>query len=90
MISTLMGLLQIAAYTGTFLRVLEGLYEPSAKVIDIIMKIAPCAVACLPFNNTALFGVDLLGALAWFILRIRGCSQVLGLITSATEAWPVQ
>jgi len=53
-----------------FLRGLEGLYEISAKLIDLIMKFAPFAVACLLFNNTARFGLDLLGALAWFVLTV--------------------
>lgn len=49
---------------------LQALFEISAKVIDIIMKVAPLAVACLLFNNTARFGLDLLGALAWFVLTV--------------------
>jgi DAACS family dicarboxylate/amino acid:cation (Na+ or H+) symporter len=50
-----------------FLRGLQGLYEISAKVIDLIMKVAPYAVACLLFTNTARFGLDLLVALGWFV-----------------------
>ena len=53
-------------------RVFEALYQISAKVIDIIMKLAPFAVACLLFNNTARFGLDLLVALAWFIATVLG------------------
>jgi DAACS family dicarboxylate/amino acid:cation (Na+ or H+) symporter len=45
--------------TTPFLRVLEGVYEITAKIIEIIMKFAPYAVACLLFNNTARFGLDL-------------------------------
>jgi DAACS family dicarboxylate/amino acid:cation (Na+ or H+) symporter len=56
--------------TGPFLRVLEGLYEITAKVIEMIMKFAPFAVACLLFNNTARFGLDLLQALAWFVVTV--------------------
>lgn len=52
------------------LRGLEALYEITAKIIDIIMKFAPFAVACLLFNNTARFGLDLLQALAWFVLTV--------------------
>ena len=32
------------------------------------MKVAPYAVACLLFNNTARFGLDLLSALGWFVV----------------------
>src|SRR5215216_6080461 len=34
------------------------------------MKFAPYAVACLLFNNTARFGLDLLGALFWFVATV--------------------
>lgn len=56
--------------TEPLLRVLEGVYEITAKIIEIIMKFAPYAVACLLFNNTARFGLDLLQALAWFVLTV--------------------
>ena len=56
--------------TGPVLRVLEGLYEITAKIIEMIMKFAPYAVACLLFNNTARFGLDLLQALAWFVATV--------------------
>src|SRR5689334_2378213 len=56
--------------TAPVLRVLEGLYEITAKIIEIIMKFAPYAVACLLSNNTARFGLDLLQALAWFVLTV--------------------
>ena len=56
--------------TEPILRVLESLYEITAKIIEMIMKFAPIAVACLLFNNTARFGLDLLQALAWFVLTV--------------------
>lgn len=56
--------------TAPVLRVLEGVYEITAKIIEIIMKFAPYAVACLLFNNTARFGLDLLQALAWFVVTV--------------------
>ena len=56
--------------TEPILRVLEGLYEITAKIIEMIMKFAPYAVACLLFNNTARFGLDLLQALAWFVVTV--------------------
>jgi DAACS family dicarboxylate/amino acid:cation (Na+ or H+) symporter len=58
------------AVTAPFLRVLEGLYQITAKIIEMIMKFAPYAVACLLFNNTARFGLDLLQALAWFVVTV--------------------
>ena len=59
-----------AATTAPLLRGLEALYEVTAKIIEIIMKLAPYAVACLLFNNTARFGLDLLQALAWFVITV--------------------
>ena len=61
-----------ANVSAPLLRGLQALYEVSAKIIDIIMKIAPFAVACLLFNNTARFGFTLLGALGWFMLTVLG------------------
>src|SRR6476659_8450332 len=56
--------------TAPLLRGLEALYEITAKIIEMIMKFAPYAVACLLFNNTARFGLDLLQALAWFVVTV--------------------
>jgi DAACS family dicarboxylate/amino acid:cation (Na+ or H+) symporter len=56
--------------TAPLLRGMEALYQITAKIIDIIMKFAPFAVACLLFNNTATFGLDLLKALGWFFLTV--------------------
>jgi DAACS family dicarboxylate/amino acid:cation (Na+ or H+) symporter len=56
--------------TSPLLRVLEGVYEITAKIIEMIMKFAPFAVACLLFNNTARFGLDLLQALGWFMATV--------------------
>lgn len=58
--------------TAPLLQGLQALFEISAKIIDLIMKIAPFAVACLLFNNTARFGLDLLQALGWFMLTVLG------------------
>jgi DAACS family dicarboxylate/amino acid:cation (Na+ or H+) symporter len=49
---------------------MQSLFEISTRIIDIIMKTAPYAVACLLFNNTASFGLDLLQALLWFIVTV--------------------
>jgi len=56
--------------TAGLLAALEGLYAVSAKIIDLVMQVAPYAVACLLFNNTARFGLDLLAALGWFVVTV--------------------
>jgi dicarboxylate/amino acid:cation (Na+ or H+) symporter, DAACS family len=59
-----------AEVAAPVVRVLEGVYAVSAKIVDIIMQIAPYAVACLLFTNVARFGIDLLAALSWFVLTV--------------------
>lgn len=59
-----------AERTAGLLSALEGLYAVSAKIIDLTMRVAPYAVACLLFNNTARFGLDLLAALGWFVVTV--------------------
>ncbi len=54
------------AVAAPLIAALQALFEISCKVIDLIMRLAPYAVACLLFNNTARFGLDLLSALGWF------------------------
>ncbi len=58
------------ATTTPIISVLESLYAITAKIIEMIMKFAPYAVACLLFNNTARFGLDLLQALGWFVITV--------------------
>jgi len=58
------------AVAEPLIKVLETVYAVSAKIVDIIMKFAPYAVACLLFNNMARFGLDLLAALSWFMITV--------------------
>jgi DAACS family dicarboxylate/amino acid:cation (Na+ or H+) symporter len=53
-----------------FVGFMESLFAITSKIIDIIMKFAPYAVACLIFNNIAQFGLDLLRSLAWFVVTV--------------------
>jgi DAACS family dicarboxylate/amino acid:cation (Na+ or H+) symporter len=46
------------------------MFQIAAKIIDIIMKFAPYAVACLLFTTTARFGFDLIRALGWFVVTV--------------------
>ena len=59
-----------APVTKPFVGFMEAVFEITAKIIDMIMKFAPYAVACLLFNNIALFGLDLLQSLAWFVFTV--------------------
>lgn len=53
-----------------FVGLMESIFAITSKIIDIIMKFAPYAVACLIFNNIAQFGLDLLQSLAWFVATV--------------------
>jgi len=65
-----------AEVAAPLIRVLEAVYAVSAKIVDIMMKFAPYAVACLLFNNTARFGLDLLAALSWFVVTVLFLAQL--------------
>ena len=56
--------------SAPFVSVMESLFTITSKIIDIIMKFAPYAVACLLFNNIAVFGIDLLKSLGWFVATV--------------------
>ena len=58
------------AVSGPFVKFNESLFAVTAKVIDMIMKGAPYAVACLLFNNIAQFGFELLFSLGWFVVTV--------------------
>jgi len=58
------------ATSAPLVRALEALFAISSKLIDLIMRIAPFAVACLLFTNTARFGLELLYALGWFVATV--------------------
>lgn len=53
-----------------FVSLMESVFAITTKIIDIIMKFAPYAVACLIFTNIAQFGLDLLQSLAWFVITV--------------------
>lgn len=59
-----------AAVSAPFVNFCEGLFAITAKIIDIVMKFAPYAVACLLFNNIAQFGLELLQSLGWFVVTV--------------------
>ncbi|MGH7026840.1 dicarboxylate/amino acid:cation symporter [Brevundimonas sp.] len=46
---------------------IEGLFEVMMKLINIVIRIAPVAIACLMFNLAALFGWELLVRLAAYV-----------------------
>ena len=53
--------------TDRLQQVIEGLLEVTMKLINMVIKLAPYAIACLMFNLAALFGWDLLVRLAAYV-----------------------
>ncbi|MBD0321138.1 MAG: dicarboxylate/amino acid:cation symporter, partial [Gemmatimonadetes bacterium] len=65
-------------------RGMESLFQISVKLIEIVMKMAPYAVAALLFANTAGFGLDMLRTLAWFMVTV-----ILGLSLQMFVVYPI-
>ena len=59
-----------APVSAPFVGFMEAVFAITSKIIEMIMKFAPYAVACLIFTNIARFGIDLLGALGWFVVAV--------------------
>ena len=55
------------ARADALLAPLESLYEITAALIGLVMRLAPYAVFCLVFYNVAQFGSSLLASLGWFV-----------------------
>lgn len=65
------GLTLVPAEVGApLVTVLQAVFEVSAKIIDLIMRLAPYAVTCLLFTTVARFGFDLLQSLMWFVITV--------------------
>lgn len=56
--------------TAPFLKALEGLGAICACLIDGVMRMGPYCVACLVFSNLALFGVDVIRAVGWYVITV--------------------
>jgi DAACS family dicarboxylate/amino acid:cation (Na+ or H+) symporter len=61
----------VAAETAApVIAVLDGVFKVVAKIIDIVMKVAPIGVACLLFTMTARFGFGFLISLGWYVITV--------------------
>ena len=56
--------------TQAFQHAVEGLLEIAMALIGLVIRLAPIAVACFMFNLTALFGVDMLVRLSWYVATV--------------------
>jgi|GEM_PF-3233421 len=60
-------MLSPADKVATLHKSIEGLFEISMTLINLVIRLAPIAVACFMFNLAAIFGVDLLIKLSAFV-----------------------
>jgi DAACS family dicarboxylate/amino acid:cation (Na+ or H+) symporter len=51
-------------------RVLDGVYEATVAIIQLVMKLAPIGVFALVFSVVVRFGTEILAALAFFVLTV--------------------
>ncbi|HEY1224890.1 MAG TPA: dicarboxylate/amino acid:cation symporter [Brevundimonas sp.] len=62
--------------TDRLQEVLQGLFEVTMKLINMVIKLAPIAIACLMFNLAAVFGWDLLQRLAAYAAVAIGAMAI--------------
>ena len=62
--------------TETLQKTIEGVFEVMMKLINLVIRLAPIAIACLMFNLAALFGWDLLVRLASFVAVAVGAMAI--------------
>jgi DAACS family dicarboxylate/amino acid:cation (Na+ or H+) symporter len=53
--------------TNALQRGIEGLFQVAMKLISLVIRLAPIAIACFMFNLAAIFGWDLLQTLALYV-----------------------
>jgi len=77
-----------ATATAPLIQAFDALFQVSAKIIDMVMWVAPYTVACLLFTTTARFGFELLVALAWFVATVlAGLALHMFGVYSLSVAW---
>ena len=66
--------------TQRFREAIQGLNELVMKLIGMVVKLTPYAVACLMFSLTARFGWDTLLTLAWYAFSVLLAIAIHGLV----------
>lgn len=67
--------------------VIAGLLEVMMKLISLVIRLAPIAVACLMFNLAALFGWELLARLAAFVAVAVGAMAIHMFVVYPLFVW---
>ncbi len=73
--------------TDKLQNVIEGILEVTMKLINMVIKLAPIAIACLMFNLAALFGWDLLVRLAAFVGVAVGAMAIHMFVVYPLVVW---
>jgi Na+/H+-dicarboxylate symporter len=73
--------------TDRLQQVIEGIFEVTMKLINLVIKLAPIAIACLMFNLAALFGWDLLVRLAAYVGVAVGAMAVHMFVVYPLVVW---
>ena len=73
--------------TQAFQHAVEGLLEVAMALIGLVIRLAPIAVACFMFNLTALFGVDILVRLSWYVATVLAAILFQLLIVYGVGVW---
>ncbi|MCV0413655.1 MAG: dicarboxylate/amino acid:cation symporter [Brevundimonas sp.] len=73
--------------TDRLQEVIQGLFEVTMKLINLFIKLAPLAIACLMFNLAALFGVELLIRLAAYVGVAVGAMAIHMFVVYPLVVW---
>ena len=73
--------------TDRLQEVIEGVFEVTMKLINLVIKLAPIAIACLMFNLAALFGWELLVRLAAYVGVAVGAMLVHMFVVYPIVVW---
>ena len=75
-------------YARRFEEVLQGLYEVTMRLLELVIRIAPIAVACLTFTLTARLGYDILRQLGAYVFTVIVALAIQQFVVySASVAW---
>jgi DAACS family dicarboxylate/amino acid:cation (Na+ or H+) symporter len=66
---------------------LQGLYEVVMRLLDVVIRTAPVAVACLLFSLTARLGVEVLAQLASFVAVVVTALAIQQFVVYGIAVW---
>lgn len=73
--------------TAAFQNAVEGLLEITVALIGLVIRLAPIAVACFMFNLAALFGLDILVRLGWYVATVLLAIAIQMLVVYPAAIW---